>query len=148
MGLPFPIGDVRLSYMSNTNLSKSMERIIRQTLPGPQFAATRKVIRQYAADADFDCLRNLTGDSGIVSQAAEAVIAELERAAKERARTLQTNAEIAKAIKDGCPCCSRAIKRNLSLTGWWQCSQFGAVGFRADSNMPACNWQAFYVEVK
>lgn len=126
----------------------NMERIIRQTLPGPQFAATRKVIRQYATDADFDCLRNLTGDSGIISQAAQAVITELERVAKDRARTAATNAEIKKAQRDGCPCCGREIKRNLSLTGWWQCSQFGAVGFRADSSMPACSWQAFYVSLE
>lgn len=34
-------------------------------------------------------------------------------------------------------------RRNSSLAGWWQCAQFGAVGFRADSSKPACSWQTF-----
>lgn len=42
-----------------------------------------------------------------------------------------------------CPTCGAALKRNLSLTGWWQCEQFGADGFRADSTKPPCNWQGF-----
>jgi hypothetical protein len=29
------------------------------------------------------------------------------------------------------------------LTGWWQCSQYGAEGFRADSTKPSCGWQGF-----
>lgn len=42
-----------------------------------------------------------------------------------------------------CPQCGRPLRRNLSLSGWWQCSQFGAEGFRADSTLPACDWQGF-----
>lgn len=42
-----------------------------------------------------------------------------------------------------CPRCGRAIRRNLSMTGWWQCSQLGAIGFRADSTQPSCDWQTF-----
>ena len=42
-----------------------------------------------------------------------------------------------------CPCCGSPVKRNLSLTGWWQCSQYGSDGFRADSNRPQCGWQGF-----
>jgi hypothetical protein len=42
-----------------------------------------------------------------------------------------------------CPTCGRSVRQNLALTGWVQCSQFGAVGFRADSAVPACSWQGF-----
>lgn len=42
-----------------------------------------------------------------------------------------------------CPDCGRALRRNLALTGWYQCSQFGAVGFRADASQPSCNFQTF-----
>lgn len=130
--------------MAHTKLT---ERLIRQTLPGPEFTAERKQFRQMAEKSDIEGLRALTGDSGIISQAAATLIDELERVAKDRAKTLAQNEEITKAIQDGCPCCGRKIKRNLSLTGWWQCSQFGAVGFRVDSTQPACNWQAFYVAI-
>lgn len=73
-----------------------------------------------------------------------------------RRRTLSpteiaSNERIAKAHADTqsavnankCPRCGRSLRRNNSLTGWWQCSQFGAVGFRADSNLPSCDWQGF-----
>jgi ribosomal protein L37AE/L43A len=42
-----------------------------------------------------------------------------------------------------CPDCGRPIRRNLALAGWWQCSQLGAVGFRADATQPSCDWQTF-----
>ena len=42
-----------------------------------------------------------------------------------------------------CPECGRKIVRNMSLSGWWQCSQFGAIGFRADAEQPSCPWQTF-----
>ena len=42
-----------------------------------------------------------------------------------------------------CPDCGRALRRNLALAGWWQCSQFGAVNFRADATAPACSFQTF-----
>ena len=42
-----------------------------------------------------------------------------------------------------CPCCGAGLRRNLSLTGWWQCEQFGAVGFRKDSTKTSCSWQGF-----
>jgi hypothetical protein len=47
-------------------------------------------------------------------------------------------------VKSGiCPDCGGKVKRNLSLTGWWQCEQLGAVGFRKDASKPSCNWQGF-----
>jgi hypothetical protein len=42
-----------------------------------------------------------------------------------------------------CPTCGSKLRRNLALTGWWQCAQYGAEGFRADSSKPACSWQDF-----
>lgn len=42
-----------------------------------------------------------------------------------------------------CPDCGRPLRQNLSLTGWWQCEQFGAVGFRKDSTQPSCSFQCF-----
>lgn len=42
-----------------------------------------------------------------------------------------------------CPTCGGGLRRNLSLTGWWQCEQLGAEGFRKDASKPSCNWQGF-----
>ena len=42
-----------------------------------------------------------------------------------------------------CPECGAGLKRNLSITGWWQCEQFGAEGFRKDPLRPSCNFQCF-----
>ncbi len=42
-----------------------------------------------------------------------------------------------------CPDCGAHLRRNLSLTGWWQCEQYGSEGFRKDSSKPACSWQDF-----
>lgn len=42
-----------------------------------------------------------------------------------------------------CPQCGAKIRRNLSMTGWWQCENLGAVGFRADASKPSCSWQIF-----
>jgi len=41
-----------------------------------------------------------------------------------------------------CPACGQALRRNLALTGWWQCSGFGAEGFRAPGASP-CSFQTF-----
>ncbi len=48
------------------------------------------------------------------------------------------------ALRDNrCPSCGKPVRQNLALTGWVQCSQYGAEGFRADPQQPACDWQAF-----
>ena len=66
-----------------------------------------------------------------------------ERAASA-ARISAAQAETRAVVATGtCPCCGRALKRNLSLTGWWQCEQYGSVGFRADGTQPSCRWQGF-----
>lgn len=56
----------------------------------------------------------------------------------------QRHAEAARIVSSGkCPQCGSSIRRNSSLSGWYQCSQFGAEGFRADGSKPVCNWQTF-----
>jgi hypothetical protein len=53
-------------------------------------------------------------------------------------------AEAAAIIKSGkCPKCGAGLRRNSSMTGWWQCEQYGSDGFRKDSTKPACSWQTF-----
>lgn len=69
------------------------------------------------------------------------------RAAERKASAARIAAEQAKTnaiVATGkCPECSRKLRRNSSITGWWQCSQFGAVGLRAEADKPPCNWQGF-----
>lgn len=64
-------------------------------------------------------------------------------------RLAEINARIAQAIeivKTGkCPQCGSGLRRNLSLTGWWQCEQYGSVGFRKDDNKADCSFQTFTV---
>ena len=38
---------------------------------------------------------------------------------------------------------AKADKRNLSLTGWWQCEQLGSPVFRKDPDKASCTWQGF-----
>jgi|GEM_PF-1369422 len=42
-----------------------------------------------------------------------------------------------------CPDCGAKIKQNLSITGWYQCEQYGAVTHRKNPNKPSCGWQTF-----
>jgi len=70
------------------------------------------------------------------------------RRAKDRkaeiARMAQERARVAAIVALGvCPECGAPLRRNLALTGWWQCAQYGAPGFRADAATPACSWQGF-----
>lgn len=59
-------------------------------------------------------------------------------------RLAKIRAIVCEIVKIGkCPQCGRQLRRNLALSGWWQCSQFGAEGFRADSSLPSCDWQGF-----
>lgn len=66
-----------------------------------------------------------------------------ERAA-DRLKTERHLAEQRAIVAIGkCPLCGAGLRRNLSLTGWWQCEQAGAVGFRKDASKPSCSWQTF-----
>lgn len=71
----------------------------------------------------------------------------IAKKAQELARTARIAAghmEAQAALASGkCPTCGAGVRRNLSLTGWVQCDQFGAEGFRKDSSKPSCSWQGF-----
>jgi hypothetical protein len=60
------------------------------------------------------------------------------------ARMLAARAAALAVVATGkCPNCRAKLRRNSSIAGWWQCSQLGAVGFRADPALPSCDWQGF-----
>jgi len=42
-----------------------------------------------------------------------------------------------------CPRCGGGIHRNLALSGWWQCDQYGETIFRKQPGLPECSWQGF-----
>lgn len=74
----------------------------------------------------------------------------LERAAERKASKAaleRAYAETDAIVRTGkCPSCGSALRRNSSLSGWWQCEQNGAEGFRARSQEAACSWQGFTSE--
>lgn len=64
--------------------------------------------------------------------------------AQSALRMAEQRAEAAQALHaNTCPRCGRGVRRNPSLTGWVQCEQYGAEGFRKDATQPACGWQGF-----
>lgn len=66
-----------------------------------------------------------------------------EKVAREE-RMQRAREEAQRVVATGrCPDCARELRRNLSIAGWWQCSQFGAAGFRADDSQPSCDFQCF-----
>ena len=66
-----------------------------------------------------------------------------ERAAA-KARMDKLHTEAVAIVQTGkCPQCGRPLRRNLALSGWYQCSQYGAEGFRADASQPSCSFQTF-----
>lgn len=70
----------------------------------------------------------------------------LTKAAKQAEKTRREKhyAEQRAIIATGvCPQCGAGFRRNLAITGWWQCEQYGAEGFRKDSSKPSCSFQTF-----
>lgn len=64
----------------------------------------------------------------------------------EAVRRAAILAEAQAVVRSGkCPKCGAGLRSNLALTGWWQCAQYGADGFRADKTKPACSFQCFTV---
>lgn len=60
------------------------------------------------------------------------------------ARMDAIHAEVQAVVAKGeCPQCGSGLRRNSSITGWWQCEQYGAEGFRARAADPPCSWQGF-----
>jgi hypothetical protein len=75
-----------------------------------------------------------------------------ERAARKAekiataARMAKQRAEAQAVVATGkCPQCGSGLRSNLAMTGWFQCQQYGAEGFRKDSTKPACSFQCFTV---
>jgi hypothetical protein len=66
-----------------------------------------------------------------------------ELAADKARREAIWTAHEAIVATGACPSCGGKLKRNLSLWGWWQCEQSGAVGWRKDATRPACDFQVF-----
>ena len=66
---------------------------------------------------------------------------------QKQADKVKRDARLAEAIAivntGKCPICGGGLRRNMSMTGWWQCQQLGAVGFRKDADKPSCDWQTF-----
>lgn len=59
-------------------------------------------------------------------------------------RIAKAQAETRAVVSAGkCPCCGSKVVRNLSLTGWWQCEQYGSEQFRARPEEDPCSWQGF-----
>lgn len=56
------------------------------------------------------------------------------------ARYTEAKAIVAKGV---CPQCGATLRYNSAIAGWWQCSQYGADGFRADTSKPQCGFQIF-----
>ena len=71
--------------------------------------------------------------------------AERKREVAERAASMEASFVAARAIvaTRKCPHCGSGLRRNLSLTGWWQCEQYGSPTFRARPSEPGCGWQTF-----
>lgn len=66
------------------------------------------------------------------------------KAAESKARIEASQAKTREIVNSGtCPQCGNKVKRNLALTGWWQCEQYGAPQFRTYEDKPACSWQGF-----
>ena len=64
-----------------------------------------------------------------------------QQRAASKARMEAAYVEARSIVATGkCPRCGSALKRNLSITGWWQCGQFGEPPFRLNSKGPECNW--------
>jgi len=60
--------------------------------------------------------------------------------ARREARVAEARAIVSTGV---CPCCGSKLKRNLSITGWFQCEQYGAETHRARPSEPSCSFQTF-----
>lgn len=76
--------------------------------------------------------------------AAQKRAATIARNKASKARIEQSQAETRAIVAAGvCPSCGSKVVRNLALTGWWQCEQYGAETHRARPSEPSCSWQGF-----
>lgn len=73
-----------------------------------------------------------------------ATLARLANAIASAAQSAAHHTETIAIVATGkCPTCDAGLRRNSSMTGWWQCEQFGAIGFRKNPAIPSCDWQGF-----
>lgn len=73
--------------------------------------------------------------------------------AQRRAAMKARNERIAKAqaemrehvARGTCPDCGSELKRNSSMSGWWQCARYGSDAFREPKyrGLPSCSFQGF-----
>lgn len=64
------------------------------------------------------------------------------QAQKERREAIQESSR--KIVISGkCPYCGSPLRRNMALSGWYQCGQYGADGWRMDNSKPSCSFQCF-----
>ena len=63
-------------------------------------------------------------------------------AKRSAARYAESAAIVAKGC---CPQCGLGLRRNLALTGWWQCGAYGEPDFRPSEYRaaPKCSFQTF-----
>ena len=62
----------------------------------------------------------------------------------QQERIAQAQAETQAVVNTGvCPHCGSALRRNMSIAGWWQCEQLGAETHRKRPQDAAGNWQGF-----
>ncbi len=66
-----------------------------------------------------------------------------EQRASQARMEAQQRASQAALEANCCPQCGSQVRRNLAITGWVQCEQYGSVGFRARDEDPQCSWQGF-----
>ena len=61
-----------------------------------------------------------------------------------KAKMAKIRAEAIAIVSTGkCPVCGNSLRSNLSIIGWFQCSQYGAEQFRVDPSKPSCTFQCF-----
>jgi hypothetical protein len=81
------------------------------------------------------------------------MVTKAERAAKAAERKASAERRIQSLIRNKailvgrvCPVCGCGLRRNMSMTGWWQCNALGAVGFQTGDGIgkTPCHFQFFY----
>lgn len=66
--------------------------------------------------------------------------------AASAARIAAAKAQASAVVAGGtCPQCGTRLRRNLAITGWWQCGAFGEPDWRAQDlrDLPKCDFQCF-----
>ncbi len=66
--------------------------------------------------------------------------------AAQTARIAAAKAQAARVLESGvCPMCGTRLRRNLAITGWYQCGAFGEPTFRETpyAALPKCDFQMF-----